>query len=146
MSRFSKVPLPKASLVPGTGTTSPDVGANWHLSLIGVAHSFCESWCVKPTLAFIKTRRPSMNHKKSTLVAVFSLMFLLAGRYTPAQTTEWSKKTAAAMEANQRGEYSLAQTLYKEAIQVERKTLGADNPEVAISLNNLAVFYQDRSM
>ena len=87
-----------------------------------------------------------MNHKNSTLVAVFSLLFLLAGRYTPAQTPEWSKKTTAAMEANQRGEYALAQTLYLEAIEIEKKTLGTDNPEVAISLNNLAVFYQDRSM
>src|ERR1700674_1729129 len=49
------------------------------------------------------------------------------------------------MAASQRGEYALAEASYKEAIEIQQETLGADNPGVAISLNNLAVFYQDQS-
>jgi uncharacterized protein HemY len=85
-----------------------------------------------------------MNYKKTALTGIFSLAFLLAGRYTPAQAPEWSKATTAAEAANQRGEYQLAETLYKQAIEMQQLSLGADNPGVAISLNNLAVFYQDQ--
>src|SRR5882672_12930079 len=87
-----------------------------------------------------------MNLNRVTLAAIFTLFILLGGRYTPAQTPDWSAATSAAMAARQRGEFTLAQTFYKQAIEIQQKTLGADDPGVAISLNNLAVFYQDQSM
>ena len=87
-----------------------------------------------------------MNSNQITLAAIFSLFLLLGGRFTPAQAPEWSKDTSAALAASQRGEYALAETFYKQAIEIQQKTLGADDPGVAISLNNLAVFYQDQSM
>lgn len=87
-----------------------------------------------------------MNSNKLTLVAILTVMILLWGHSTPAQTTEWSKANSAAVAASQRGEYALAQTFYKQAIEIQQKTQGADSAGVAISLNNMAVFYQDQSM
>jgi hypothetical protein len=87
-----------------------------------------------------------MNWNKLALAATFSLFIFLEGQYTPAQTSRWAKDTSAAIAANQRGEYALAQKLYEEVVELQEKDLGVDNPEVAISLNNLAVFYQDQSM
>jgi tetratricopeptide (TPR) repeat protein len=87
-----------------------------------------------------------MDWNKMTLAAIFSLFILLGGRDTSAQTPLWGKVTSAANAASQQGEYAVAQALYTEAIEIQEKTLGADNPGVAISLNNLAVFYQDQSM
>ena len=72
-----------------------------------------------------------MNLNKITLVAIFSLFILLGGRYTAAQAPQWSKANSAAVAASQRGEYALAQTFYKQAIEIQQKALGADNPEVA---------------
>src|ERR1700693_6265936 len=86
-----------------------------------------------------------MNSNKITLAAIFTLLILLGGRCTAAQAQDWSAATSAAVAASQRGEYALAEASYKEAIEIQQKTLGADDPGVAISLNNLAVFYQDQS-
>src|ERR1700719_954986 len=80
-----------------------------------------------------------------TLVAVFNLLVIFGASRTAAQARGWGATTSAAAAASQRGDYTLAQTLYKQAIEIQVKTLGADNPEVAITLNNLAVSYQDQS-
>src|SRR6476646_8644386 len=87
-----------------------------------------------------------MNCSKLTLAAIFSLIILAGGLPTAAQTPSWSAATTAGAAAEQRGEYALAQAFYKQAIEIEQKTLGADNPAVAVSLNNLAVAYQDQAM
>jgi tetratricopeptide (TPR) repeat protein len=87
-----------------------------------------------------------MNSKKATLSAMLTLSILLGGRAALADTTAWSRANAAANEARQRGDYAQAETLYKEAIDLQVAKLGADNPEVAVSLNNLAVLYQDQSL
>ena len=87
-----------------------------------------------------------MKLMKATLTATFTLLILLAGRSTFAESPAWSKANAAAEDARRRGDYPLAETYYKEAINLQVSKLGADSPEVAVSLNNLAVFYQDGSM
>jgi tetratricopeptide (TPR) repeat protein len=86
-----------------------------------------------------------MNSNKITLAAIFTLLILLGGHCTAAQAQDWGAATSAAVAASQRGDYALAEASYKEAIESQQQTLGADNPGVAISLNNLAVFYQDHS-
>jgi len=64
-----------------------------------------------------------MNCKNISLVAIFSLLILIGGRYTPAQAPEWSKATSAAMAAKQRGEYTVAEKLYKDAMDAMQKEL-----------------------
>src|SRR5579863_4964116 len=88
-----------------------------------------------------------MKLNKATLTAIFTLSILMAG--TSACATEapaWSKAKAAADQARERGDYALAETCYKQAIDLQTASLGANSPEVAVSLNNLAVFYQDQSL
>jgi tetratricopeptide (TPR) repeat protein len=86
-----------------------------------------------------------MKISKLTLAAIFTLVALFAAVATPAETPQWAAVSAAGDTARQHGELALAQTLYTQAIDLQQKALGANNPEVAISLNNLAVFYQDQS-
>src|ERR1700691_4149503 len=86
------------------------------------------NWSCQGDRRQLKTRSQPMNSNKLTLVAILTVMILLWGRFTPAQTTDWSKANTAAVAASQRGEYALAQTFYKQAIEIQQKTLGADNP------------------
>ena len=86
-----------------------------------------------------------MNSNKITLAAIFTLLILLGGRFTAAQAQDWSQATSAAVAASQRGDYALAEASIRKPSRFSRQTLGADNPGIAISLNNLAVFYQDQS-
>ena len=65
-----------------------------------------------------------MNSNKITLVAIFTLLILLGGRYTAAQETEWSAATSAAVAAGQRGDYALAEASYKEAIEIQHEDSG----------------------
>ena len=39
------------------------------------------------------------------------------------------------------GEYTQAEPLYEQALEISRRVLGDDHPDTAGSLNNLAVFY-----
>src|ERR1700758_5500764 len=88
-----------------------------------------------------------MNWKRTASTILFAFFFFISAQYAPAaDTQDWRKDTAAAREARARGEYTLAQTFYKQAIDLQEKTLGPNSPAVAVSLNNLAVSYQDASM
>src|ERR1700733_8744522 len=87
-----------------------------------------------------------MNQRKPMLAVIFTLIALLGARYTPAEPMDWSKAISAAQTAQERGEYAQAQALYDQVIALQTKTLGANNPVLAISLNNLAATYQAQSM
>ena len=41
------------------------------------------------------------------------------------------------------GEYAKAEPLYQEALRIRQKVLGAEHHDTAISLNNLALLYED---
>ena len=41
------------------------------------------------------------------------------------------------------GEYAKAEPLYQEALRIRQKVLGSEHPDTALSLNNLAVLYQE---
>jgi tetratricopeptide (TPR) repeat protein len=41
------------------------------------------------------------------------------------------------------GEYTKAEPLLQEALQIYQQVLGPENPDTARSLNNLAALYQD---
>src|SRR5271165_4642054 len=87
-----------------------------------------------------------MNWKKATPVIISVLYFGLSAAYTPAQKQGWDKDLSAAIDARQRGEYTVAEMSYKRAIEGQEKALGQNSLDVAISLNNLAVLYQDEYM
>ena len=40
------------------------------------------------------------------------------------------------------GDYAKAEPLLKEALEIYRKVLGPEHPDVAVSVNNLAFLYQ----
>ena len=46
---------------------------------------------------------------------------------------------------NAQGKYAEAEALYKRALEIKEKALGADHPSVAMTLNNLAVLYQGQA-
>src|SRR6267154_211098 len=87
-----------------------------------------------------------MSLKKLTPVATCILIFLFSSSYTPAQNADWNKELTTANAARQRGEYTVAETHYKHVISAQERVLGSENLDVAASLNNLAVLYQDESM
>src|SRR6266849_196525 len=87
-----------------------------------------------------------MSLKKLTPIVICVLIFFVSGIYTPADQPDWNKEMATATAAGRRGEYSSAITLYKRAIESQKKALGPEDVEVAASLNNLAVLYQDESL
>ena len=45
----------------------------------------------------------------------------------------------------EQGKYAEAEALYKRALEIKEKALGADHPAVAMTLNNLAVLYQGQA-
>jgi tetratricopeptide (TPR) repeat protein len=46
---------------------------------------------------------------------------------------------------NQRAEYAQAEPLYQRALAIDERALGAEHPDTAASLNNLAVLYYDQA-
>ncbi|MGH9680067.1 MAG: tetratricopeptide repeat protein, partial [Candidatus Acidiferrales bacterium] len=87
-----------------------------------------------------------MNLKNLPPVVICIMIFLISSFYTPAQTADWGADLASASSARQNGDYALAARFYRHAIETQEKVLGANSLEVAASLNNLAVMYQDASM
>ena len=86
-----------------------------------------------------------MKMKQLAPVVICIVIFLVSSFYTPAEEANWDQDLASATAARQRGEFAVAETLYKQAIAVQTRELGADNAAVAASMNNLAVLYQDQA-
>jgi len=79
-----------------------------------------------------------------TLVRV-GLMTMLATSFALAayaQETLWDELNAKASTLYQQGQYSEAAKVAEEAWEVAENTFGPDHPNVATSLNNLAVLYK----
>ncbi len=77
------------------------------------------------------------------LLGLILLPFSLSAR---AQEQDWGKLTTDARAAHQKGDYTDAAALYKRALAIQVKTLGPTNLDVAVTLNNLAVLYQDENL
>ncbi len=84
-----------------------------------------------------------MKSRISIPLILCGLILLVSGLRASAQDVDLGKLTADARTAHQKGDYNGAATLYKQALAIQIKTLGPNRPEVAASLNNLAVIYQD---
>jgi len=55
---------------------------------------------------------------------------------------EWEILTQEAMELYRKGNYDRAVIVAKKSLEIAEKNVGPDHPDVAISLNNLAMLYQ----
>src|SRR6266699_3350763 len=84
-----------------------------------------------------------MKIAKTASMILGVLFLLLSALPAHSQQPDWDELTADAKAAGQQGNYSQAAALYKQALEIQEETLGPDDPEVATSLNNLAVVYQD---
>jgi tetratricopeptide (TPR) repeat protein len=86
-----------------------------------------------------------MKSRKTAPIILFGLILFFSGLRTSAQGQDWGKLTADARATHLRGDDAGAATLYKRALAIQVKVLGPNHPQVAASLNNLAVLYQDES-
>ena len=84
-----------------------------------------------------------MRSRMAFPMILSGLILLTSGLRAGAQDQDLGKLTADARAAHQAGKYSDALTLYKHALAIQEKMLGPSHPDVAITLNNLAVIYQD---
>src|SRR5438105_2955429 len=86
-----------------------------------------------------------MKTTKLASMILGSLFLFLAALAARAQQADWVKLTADAKAARQSGNFSDSATLYKQALGIQEQTFGPESQEVATTLNNLAVLYQDQS-
>lgn len=78
---------------------------------------------------------------KILLTVILGISFVVP---TYAQEILWDELNTKVITLHQQGRYSEAATVAEEALKVAEETFGADHPDVAQSLNNLAALYQDQ--
>src|SRR5713226_4306581 len=86
-----------------------------------------------------------MNMAKTAPMILGGLLLCVSASPTHAQQADWQETAADARAARQNGNTLEAATLYKQALEIQEKTLGPESPEVAVTLSSLAVLYQDQS-
>ncbi|MDV2494834.1 MAG: tetratricopeptide repeat protein [bacterium] len=88
-------------------------------------------------------RLVSVSTLTATLIMVLGLSF---GSVVFAQEARWEALNKNALLLFQQGKFSEGVKVAKEALSVAEETLGPDNPEVAVSLSNLAVLYEKQGL
>src|SRR6266853_1753141 len=83
---------------------------------------------------------------KRAPILLFVLILLISGLRASAQDQDWARLSADARAAHQRGDFTESALLFNRVLSVQVKLLGQANPQVAATLNNLAVLYQDESL
>jgi CHAT domain-containing protein/tetratricopeptide (TPR) repeat protein len=78
------------------------------------------------------------------LITTFVFLSLLAGPPAQAQQSEWQKLTQETKSLYRQGHYAEGIASAKQALHVAENIFGADHPDVAESLNNLAVLYREQ--
>jgi len=86
-----------------------------------------------------------MKTARTASIIFGGFLLCLSGSATFAEQADWQKATAAAKASRQNGNYSDAVALYKQALEIQEKKMGPNSAEVATTLNNLAVVYQEES-
>jgi tetratricopeptide (TPR) repeat protein len=77
-------------------------------------------------------------------VAFFLLFLLIFESTVHAQNLDWVNLNNKARSLYQSGQYEQAIVLVKEALEIAQKEWGNDHPNVAQTLNNLGLLYQDQ--
>jgi tetratricopeptide (TPR) repeat protein len=89
-----------------------------------------------------------LSEFKSVLVrivlgAAVVLLIMLPVAAARAEQTEWETLNGKVMSLYRKGEYSAAIEVAKQAIKVAEQIAGPDHPDVATSVNNLAMLYDN---
>ena len=88
--------------------------------------------CIEP--------RASTSRRKGSSSARWRSGSRLSVRTTPT----WPRPSTAWLTCIGQGKYREAEGLYKRALAISEKALGANHPDVAWTLNNLAILYEAR--
>ena len=82
---------------------------------------------------------------KTRITAFLILLFLFtSGSIAHARNVEWENLNNEARSLYQKGQYDQAIVLVNKALDVAKKEWGNDHPNVAQTLNNLGLIYQDQ--
>ena len=77
------------------------------------------------------------------MAALLTLLFTFGtGAPVYAQGVEWDTLNDEVMSLYRQGQYDRAVVVAKKALQVAEQNVGPNHPDVATSLNNLALLYQ----
>ena len=91
----------------------------------------------------LRTQRIStVGRAQRTMAAI---VLLLAGTtvvYAQGAGVEWDILNQEVMELHRQGKYERAVVVAQKALEVAESNVGSDHPDVATSLNNLALLYQ----
>ena len=96
-------------------------------------------YCVNLALQRKEEARIMRTSAQILLVAVLVLSFAV---FTFAQEAQWKELISKVATLYQQGRHSEAANVAEEALAVAEKTFDPDHPDVAISLDNLAMVYQ----
>ena len=77
---------------------------------------------------------------KSVVITLMLLSSTLSA-FAKGAGTEWEILTQEAMELHRTGRYDRAVVVAKKALEVAQKNVGPNHPDVATSLNSLALLY-----
>ena len=79
--------------------------------------------------------------RRTPVAIIMTLMLCLAASQALAQGAgiEWQTLNQEGMELHRTGQYGRAVTVAQAALKVAEQNVGPDHPDVATSLNNLAV-------
>src|ERR1700680_4377879 len=80
---------------------------------------------------------------KRVLILLIVSILLISGLRASAQDLDLAKLSADARAAHQRGDFTASALRYNRLLSTQVKLFGPANPQVAATLNNLAVLYQD---
>jgi tetratricopeptide (TPR) repeat protein len=83
-----------------------------------------------------------MSDSRGYLVAICWCALLLTGPVAAQSIEEWKTLTQEAATLYRQGKYDQAVVVAKKALEVAEKSAGPDHPDVAQSLNNLALLYR----
>jgi tetratricopeptide (TPR) repeat protein len=78
---------------------------------------------------------------KSVIVTLL-LLGSTSGAFAKGAGTEWEILNQEVMELSRTGRYDRALIMAKKALEVARKNVGPNHPDVAASLNNLGLLYR----
>src|ERR1700732_3684769 len=87
-----------------------------------------------------------MKTAQTASIILGGLLLSVSGLPAHAQHQDVDNVANDARAARQSGNYAEAATLYKRALEIQEGTAGPESSEVATTLNNLAVLYQDASL
>ncbi len=82
-----------------------------------------------------------MNHFKRVILALVSLSTMPLLGLAQGAGIEWEILNKEAMDLFRAGKYDRAELLAQKALEVAEQNVGPDHPDMATSLNNLALLY-----